>query len=115
MEMLFVYNTPQQIFTITVSSADNDKTHFFVVKDALSDCLVTLGFDIDRRDDLVKAQITDNGRPHIDWRGATPLIRTGFRLPNNRKLGLLTLADDGADPTTVRVNAYAWEILPAIK
>jgi hypothetical protein len=110
----FVYNKPQQVFTITVSSADNNKTHFFELSDAQSDCLVKLGFDIDRRDGRVKAQITDNGHPHIDWRGATPLIRTGFRLPKNRKLGLLTLADAEVDPTTIRVYAYSWEIFPTI-
>ena len=37
----FVYNTPQQIFTITVSSEDNDKTYLFKVNDAEINSLVT--------------------------------------------------------------------------
>ena len=111
----FVYNTPQQIFTITVSSGDNDKTHIFKVKDAEVNSLVNMGFEIDRRDERVKAQITEsNGRRLCDWRGATPIIRSGFRLPKDRRLGLLTLADSEVDPTTIRVYAYSWEILPAV-
>ncbi|HSI44073.1 MAG TPA: hypothetical protein VK949_06985, partial [Methylotenera sp.] len=107
----FVYNAPQQIFTITVSSEDNDKTHLFKVKDAEINSLVTVGLDIDRQDERVKAQITENGHRHIDWRGATPIIRSGFRLPRNRKLGLLTLTDTEVNPTTIRVYAYSWQLL----
>ena len=105
----FIYNIPQQIFTTTVSFEDNEITHFFEIKDVLVNSLVSVGFDIDRRDERVKAQITDFGRQIIDWRGATPIIRSGFRLPKNKKLGLLTLADSEADPTTIRVYAYSWK------
>lgn len=108
----FIYNVPQQVFATTVSSEDNDNVHYFEVKDAPVNSLVNLGFSIDSGHNLVKAQITDNGRAHIDWRGATSIIKSGFRLPKNKKLGLLTKADLEVDPTTVRVYVYSWRVLP---
>ena len=111
----FIYNKPELVLTVTVASDDNDIIHVFKVNDAEVDSLVTLGFEIDRRDDRVRAQFTKaDGKCHIDWRGATPIIRTGFRLPKNKKLALRTLSEIQTDPTTIRVYAHRWEVIPTV-
>ena len=111
----FIYNKSQLVFTATVAFDDNDKVHVFKVNDAEVDSLVTLGFEIDRRDDRVKAQVTEShGKCHVDWRGATPIIRTGLRLPKDKKLALRTHSEAQTDPTKIRVYAHRWEVLPNV-
>jgi hypothetical protein len=112
----FYYNQDQLVFTTIVSNADNDKKHFFEVKDAEVGSLVHVNWVINRMDNKVKANVsleTSTG-PAFDPTNPSayflPGVLVGLRLPKNKTLCLRTYAEDGCEPTKVRVYVNRWEL-----
>ncbi len=106
----FIYHQHRQLWTGVVTDQDNELTHIFKVDDIEIGALVHVRI-YPENPKAVKAQVVRPlGQNLMDWRGVTPDLRAGISLPEDRKLGVRTLAIDNASPSTVRVFASAWTI-----
>jgi hypothetical protein len=109
----FICDSLKHVFTTVVTAEHNDKLQIFDVPFVPVGAFVDTQVDIDRHDERVKAGVVlphgPSGLP-LEWNSR--LTQTSLRLPDDRYLGLRTLAAPEATATTIRVFVKSWTIGP---
>jgi hypothetical protein len=109
----FVYHEPRRLLTVMVDENDNDKHWSFGVEDAEGGSLVSYFIETDRTDNRAKVELAWPGGQRmisLGNRGPMNLPKGSFRLPESRRMSLLTHIEPQSTATTVRVFMTGWEV-----
>lgn len=107
----FVCDEPVHVFTTVVTEKNNDMPQNFSVSFAPVGSLVEVVKDIDRQDELVKADVGwPRAQAFVPLELTTRQTRSALRLPDDRLLVLRTRAAPGASVTTIRIRVASWTV-----